>query len=334
MSAFRLRRKVRRIAVALAQTVTRTGHSYDRGLVNILIAEDDLVSRRVLQGLLQKWGYTVLVAADGNEALQILAGPGYPRLVLLDRMMPHLNGLDVCRAIRNAGTVPYVYVILLTAEDRQEDVLEGFAAGADDYITKPFEAQELKARVQTGARIVELQEQLIAAREDLREEVMHDSLTRALTRVAFFEIFEREVARARRKATSLALIMADVDRFKDINDRHGHLAGDAVLREASRRLRASLRGSDAVGRYGGEEFVIVAPECTIADATRLAERFREAISAQPIHVASGALTVTMSFGVAVTKDMEQSGQLLKAADKALYKAKEAGRDRVVAGTLS
>jgi PleD family two-component response regulator len=245
--------------------------------VNILVAEDEPVSRRALQGLLQKWGYAVSLAVDGNEALQILAGPGHPRLVLLDRMMPHLNGLDVCRAIRKGGTLPYVYVILLTAEDRQEDVLEGFAAGADDYITKPFEAQELKARVQTGARIVELQEQLIAAREELRQE---------------------------------------------------------VLREASRRLRASLRASDAVGRYGGEEFVIVAPECTIAHATRLAERFREAISAQPIQVASGSLIVTLSFGVAVTQDMDNSGLLLKAADEALYKAKEEGRDRVVASTWS
>jgi diguanylate cyclase (GGDEF)-like protein len=274
------------------------------------------------------------MAVDGNEALQVLAGPDQPRLVLLDRMMPHLSGLDVCRAIRKAGAAPYVYVILLTGEDSKQDILDGFEAGADDYITKPFEAGELKARVQTGARIVELQEQLIRAREDLRQEVMRDSLTRALTRVAFFEILEREVARARRNATSLALIMGDVDHFKAINDQHGHLAGDEVLREMARRLRASLRASDAVCRYGGEEFVIVAPDCTIDNAMRLAERFREAVSAQPILVASLSLTATMSFGVAATNDMQKSGDLLRAADDALYKAKEAGRDRVAAGTLS
>lgn len=298
--------------------------------MRVLVAEDEPVSRLQLQGLLRKWGYNVVAAADGPEALRWLEkAPDSPRLVVLDRMMPGVDGLEVCRRIRRAGPEPYVYIILLTGEDRKEDVLEGFAAGADDYITKPFDVQELKARVQTGARIVELQEQLIAAREQVRLQGLRDSLTHVLNRVAFFEIFEREVARARRNRTSLTLVMGDIDHFKQINDKFGHLSGDAVLRETARRLRVTQRASDAVGRYGGEEFVILAPDCAVAGAVLLAERFREAISAEPMVITGGSLTVTMSFGVATTSDMDQSGQLLRSADEALYRAKEQGRNRVV-----
>ena len=302
--------------------------------MKILVAEDDLVSRHRLESLLRTWGYTVAVAVDGAEALRRLEEPEPPRLVVLDRMMPRVDGLDVCRAIRNAESEEYVYVILLTAHDRQEDLIEGFAAGADDYVVKPFEVEELRARVKTGARIIELQEELIAAREELRIESMHDSLTRVLNRVAFFETFHRETARARRKKTPLALIMADVDHFKTINDRYGHIAGDAVLRETARRLRASLRASDAIGRYGGEEFVIVAPECGVADGLALGERFRDAVASVPVAVANQLVTITLSVGIAATSDMDEAEHLLRAADEALYKAKQGGRNRVVAGELN
>jgi diguanylate cyclase (GGDEF)-like protein len=298
--------------------------------VKVLVAEDEAVSRLQLKGLLHKWGYNVVTAVDGREALRWLErAPDSPRLAVLDRMMPGVDGLEVCRTIRKIGGEPYVYIILLTGQDQQEDVLEGFAAGADDYIKKPFEVQELKARVQTGARIVELQEQLITAREQLRFQGLRDSLTHILNRVAFFEIFDREVARARRLKKSLSLIMGDVDRFKQINDSYGHLAGDAVLKETARRLRISQRASDAVARYGGEEFVILAPDCALAGGVILAERFREAVSAEPMEAGSDKLMVTMSFGVAATADMDAAGELLKAADEALYRAKEQGRDRVV-----
>jgi diguanylate cyclase (GGDEF)-like protein len=301
--------------------------------LKVLIAEDDAVSRHRLQAFLHKWGYPVVVAVDGHEAMRILEQHDRPRLVVLDRMMPHVDGLDVCRAIRAAGVEPYVYVILLTSQGEQRDMLEGFAAGADDYIIKPFEAEELKARLQTGARIVALQEQLIAAREQLRFMAMHDSLTRVLNRVAFFEMFEHEVARARRRQTSLALIMADVDHFKQINDQFGHLGGDMALREIARRMSSTLRASDAMGRYGGEEFVIVAPECTAADAMTLADRFRTAVCGEPIVVDKGVVTVTMSLGAAATRDMDLSDHLLRAADEALYKAKQGGRNRIVSGTF-
>lgn len=297
-------------------------------MVKVLIADDDRVSRRRLEGLLEKWGYTVVAASDGGEALKTLQSPDPPHLVVLDRVMPVLDGLGVCRAIRSAGSEPYVYVILLTGQNSKEDILDGFAAGADDYITKPFETEEFRARVHTGARIVELQQQLITAREQLRFEGMRDALTRVLNRVAFFEVFERDVARARRHRSSIAVIMGDIDHFKRINDSLGHLVGDAVLRETARRLRVCQRASDALARYGGEEFVVLAPDCDVSGGRAIAERFREAIATEPIPIAGGSLTVTMSFGVAATGDMDQSEHLLQNADDKLYKAKDQGRNRV------
>ena len=301
--------------------------------MKVLVAEDEPLSRHRLRGLLRKWGYEVSIASDGAEALHmLLEQQDSPRLIVLDRMMPHVDGIEVCRAIRRGPAEPYIYVVLLTASSRQEDIVEGFEAGADDYVTKPFEVQELRARVRTGARIVKLQEELIAAREQLRADAMHDSLTGLLNRAAFFSIFQKEVVLAERQGTPLALIMADLDRFKDANDRHGHLAGDAVLCEAARRLRASLRGSDSIGRYGGEEFVILVPGCTATDAAALAERFRVSIAAKPIEVPSGRISVTMSLGVAVASDMNESSQLLRAADEALYRAKNGGRNTVEVAT--
>ena len=295
--------------------------------MKVLVAEDEPVSRLRLQAFLTKWGYTVLVAADGADALRVF-NRERPRLVVLDRMMPHMDGLDVCRAIRAHAAEPYIYVILLTAQDDTREIVEGFEAGADDYITKPFEVQELEVRIRTGARIVELQEQLITAREQLRIEATHDSLTGLLNRAAFFEGFQKEVVRARRYQTPLALIMADIDHFKAINDQHGHPNGDRVLRETARRLRVSIRASDVIGRYGGEEFVVVAPDCGMHDALALAERFRACICAIPIEVADDSVFVTMSLGVAATCDMDEADRLLQAADDALYRAKHGGRNKV------
>jgi diguanylate cyclase (GGDEF)-like protein len=247
---------------------------------------------------------------------------------VLDWVMPGLDGIDVCRRIRERKPEPYIYVILLTGQDSKADMLAGFDAGADDYITKPFEAQELKARVQTGARIAELQQQLITTREQLRFQGLRDSLTHVLNRLAFFELYNREVERARRSQSSFALIMGDVDHFKRINDQFGHVAGDAVLRETARRLRLIQRACDAVARYGGEEFVVLAPDCDEDGGRALAERFRSAIEKEPMPVTHGTITVTMSFGVAATSNMDEAEKLLQIADERLYRAKALGRNRV------
>jgi len=298
------------------------------GNIRVLVAEDDPVSRHRLHAALSRWGYDVTSVVDGHEALREIARPDAPNLAILDWSMPKIDGLQVCRAIRQTMQGQFVYIILLTAHDRDDDVIEGFDAGADDYITKPFDTRELRARVRSGARIVQLQQQLIAAREQLREKAMHDPLTGLLTRGAFFEICDGEIARAKRKGYPLALMMTDLDHFKRINDQYGHLAGDDVLRETARRLKATFRRGDAIGRFGGEEFVALAVGCPMEDALNLAERFRQNIGRDPFETSAGRIDVTTSVGVAVIPNAESSSALLKAADEALYRAKAAGRNTV------
>lgn len=294
------------------------------------MAEDEPVSRHRLRAALSGWGYHVTCVSDGEAALVEMARPDHPSLIVLDWSMPKVDGIQVCRTVRERIIDRYVYIILVTAHEGEDSLLAGFDAGADDYVTKPFNTRELQARVRSGARIVQLQHQLIAAREQLREKAMHDPLTGLLTRGAFFEIHEREILRARRAHTPTSIIMADLDHFKQVNDRYGHLAGDDVLREAARRLSATIRRSDAVGRYGGEEFIALAPACGLADALPLAERFRHSICATPFETSAGPIHVTTSVGVASTDDVVDSADLLKAADDALYRAKARGRNRVEA----
>jgi two-component system, cell cycle response regulator len=297
--------------------------------IHVLVAEDDASSRFRLQAALREWGYEVTCVADGRQAIAELARPDGASLAVLDWSMPEADGLEVCRTIRTRPNGRYVYAILLTAHDREEDLIAGFDAGADDYVTKPFNTKELRARVRSGARIVQLQHQLVAAREELREKAMHDPLTGLLTRGAFFEMSDHEFARARRSKTPLSVVMADIDHFKSINDRFGHPGGDEVLRELARRLQATFRKEDAVGRYGGEEFVALAVGCDAPDALALAERFRHAVNSQPFAIGSERLDVTTSVGVVTGTAAEGIQGLVRAADEALYRAKATGRDKVV-----
>jgi two-component system cell cycle response regulator len=293
-----------------------------RKIVKVLVADDSPISRHLLEVSLSSSGYETHLVADGAEALRVLEQEESPKLVILDWMMPNMDGVEVCRAIKKrAAGEPYVYIILLTAKGHQEEINEGLEAGADDYITKPFDLQELKARLRVGKRILELHEQLVS-------QARRDSLTSLLNRSAILEVLQKESLRSVREKTPVAAIMTDIDHFKHINDTYGHLAGDAVLREAARRLSASLRGYDTVGRYGGEEFLIVAPSCDAVGGADVAERLRGNISGAPIDASGHAIIVTMSFGVAATWDIKQVNQLLRMADEALYAAKKAGRNRV------
>ena len=296
--------------------------------MKVLIADDDPVSRRLLQVSLGKAGYEVQTANDGAAALAQLELDDCPRLVVLDWMMPQMDGVDVCRATRKLAREPYAYIILLTARGRQEEIIEGLEAGADDYITKPFDMEELKARLRAGKRILDLQEQVVAAREQLRMQATHDSLTGILNRSAIMETLHKELTRSAREKVPLAVIMADIDHFKAINDTHGHLVGDYVLQEAARRMSETIRSYDSIGRYGGEEFVIIAPGCSPEDAQRQAERLRAAIAAEPIRTRELTMPLTISLGVAVRYHGQDNDDILGAADEALYAAKNAGRNRV------
>jgi len=299
--------------------------------MKVLLAEDARFARHLLQAALAAWGYDVVLAEDGDQAWRVLQGPDPPSIALLDWMMPGLDGLEVCRRVRQAGREPYTYVILLTGKDRQEDVVEGLAAGADDYLRKPFDNQELQARIRTGRRMVELHAELITARETLREQASTDPLTGLANRRTILEVLDRELARCRRSGGVCSVAMVDLDHFKAVNDTYGHSAGDAVLRQAASTMRATLRPYDLLGRYGGEEFVVVLPGCDAAGAGAAAERLRASMAATAIAVAEVSLRVTCSLGVAVgaTENSWERDRLLSTADAALYRAKEQGRDRVV-----
>jgi diguanylate cyclase (GGDEF)-like protein len=302
--------------------------------MKVLIAEDDSISRRMLEAFLVKWGYEVLVAREGEEAWGVLQGNDAPRLAVLDWMMPGRDGIDICQNLRQRKGRPYIYILLLTARGQKEDMVKGLEAGADDYVTKPFDPFELRARLRAGRRIVELQEQLLQAREALRDQASRDPLTDLWNHGEILAILRQEVARASRTHTPFAMAIADVDRFKAINDTYGHPAGDAVLREAARRLRGAMRTFDSLGRYGGDEFLAVVPGCDPAAVSRFAENFRARIDRKAIETSEGLITVTLSLGVVALEDLRdaKSETLIRAADAALYRAKIAGRNRVALAT--
>lgn len=299
--------------------------------MKILIADDDRVTRRMVGGLLHKWGYEIVMVEDGNAALECLTGAIAPQLALLDWMMPGLDGLQLCREIRRIRPEPYTYIVLLTARDAKDSVVEGLEAGADDYLTKPFHALELKARLRVGIRLLNLEDNLVQARELMRFKATHDVLTGVGNRGAVLDTLERELARSRRERTPLGMLIADLDHFKSVNDTKGHLVGDEVLRECARRMRSVIRSYDSIGRYGGEEFLFLLPGCNRTATQEAAERVRKIIDESPIPTAAGALHITTSVGGASSEDWPRadSNALLRAADAALYRAKHAGRNRTV-----
>lgn len=298
--------------------------------MKILIADDDPVSRRLLEATLIRLGHEVAAVANGTDAILALSAPEAPRLAVLDWMMPGADGLAVCRAIRQR-TGPYIYLILLTARDRREDLVEGLHAEADDFLTKPLDIVELKARLRSGERVLRLQEGLLAAQEELRRRATHDDLTGLWNRGMILERLTHELGRARRERTAVAVAMADLDHFKHINDTYGHAAGDAVLRYAASRLRETLRDRDCLGRYGGEEFLIVVPNCGASGAMDTAERSRVAVAESSVAFGASTIPVTVSVGVASTDAVGyDEAALMRAADAALYEAKARGRNRVAA----
>jgi diguanylate cyclase (GGDEF)-like protein len=295
-----------------------------------LVADDNAGFRSVLERMLRKWGYDVVAASDGLEALAALQAADPPRLAILDWMMPGLDGLEVCRRVREKNQEPYIYILLLTAKDTAEELVEGMEAGADDYLRKPVDSHELRVRVRAGRRILDLQEEVVQGREALRQLATRDPLTSLWNRNAMFDILSRELKRANRESTSISLIMADLDHFKHINDTLGHAAGDAVLQEAARRIVTCVRPYDAVCRYGGEEFLIVLPGCDLPDANLRAEQMRAAMAGSPFQIPEGNVNLTCSLGVAASSGPAgfDAALLTHEADDALYTAKHNGRNRV------
>ncbi len=298
--------------------------------MKILVADDSVVSRHLLVATLRKWGYDVVDAANGTDAWKILSEDDAPSMAVLDWMMPGLTGPDVCRLVRKQGRENYTYVLFLTSRDKKEDIVAGMEAGADDYVTKPFEHGELQVRLRAGKRIVELQRELLAAREALRDQATRDALTRLWNRGSILAALQRELARGAREGRPLSLAMMDLDHFKAVNDTYGHLAGDEVLREAARRMMGAVRPYDGVGRYGGEEFLVLLPGCDEGSAMEQAERLRQLMCGAPVAIGDLLHTMTASFGVTcvVPGPSTSSEQLIDKADQALYRAKSRGRNRV------
>ncbi len=298
--------------------------------IKVLIADASPASRMVLHSMLSNWGYDVVLASDGTEAWDLLQSETGPRMAILDTRIGGLDAVEVCRRVRSANRLNYAYLLLLTDKGPIEDLVAGLDGGADDYITRPFHSQEFRARLQAGCRIIKLQERLMHAHEQLYEQATRDSLTGLWNRIAAIQILDSEIARAARGETSIAVIMADLDHFKNVNDTHGHLAGDAVLREAACRMSSILRKYDSIGRYGGEEFLIVVPGCHFTDSMMVAQRLREAVCSQPFQVGELTYRATCSFGLAWSDCSESSdaNRLLREADAALYAAKRNGRNRV------
>ena len=301
--------------------------------MRILIAEDDPISRRLLEVTLSKWGYDVISCQDGNAAWQILQQRDAPSLAILDWMMPGIDGIQVCREVRQHIIEPYIYILLLTAKSQKTDIITGLESGADDYLTKPFDTSELRVRLRAGRRILDLQEELIFVRETLRDQATHDSLTRLWNRAAICDILQREIDRAVRNHSMLSILIADLDHFKRINDTYGHLAGDAVLHKVAQRMTTAVRPSDGVGRYGGEEFLLVLPDCDEKGAAVLAERLRETIETSGLILAESVIPITLSLGVATNDIAQDMTTLIAAADAALYRAKGNGRNRVELATM-
>jgi len=296
--------------------------------MRILIAEDDVTSRLLLKRVLENWGYEVTVTKNGAEALQALLAEDAPRLAILDWMMPGMDGVEVCRRVRSRETLQPPYIILLTALEDKKGVVTGLEAGADDYVGKPYDPDELHARLEVGRRLVELNEELLEARHAAEILARIDALTGVLNRRAILNELEREAERATREGSPLGIGMLDIDHFKLVNDTYGHAAGDAVLCEVVRRALGVMRPYDSFGRFGGEEFLVLVPGSGREELKEVLERIRSVIGSSPIAVDGHELAVTVSLGGA-TRGSESADGLIARADDALYNAKEQGRDRVV-----
>jgi two-component system cell cycle response regulator len=297
----------------------------------ILIADDDYNFRSAMVDMVRAWGYEVISAKNGFDVWEILLGEEAPRMMILDWIMPGMDGVEICRRLRSRKDDPYIYVILVSIQDQIEQLAEGITAGADDYLVKPVVPEELEARLLAGRRILDLQAELLSARDALHLQATHDPLTNLWNRKGILDILRKEVGRSSRDGMPLSVIMVDVDDFKFINDSYGHPVGDRVLAKIAAQLRETIRSYDAAGRLGGDEFLMVLPGCDTEDAVYLAERVRKDLAlAQFPLPEEDIFSVSISMGIA-SSSMGiglDSDDLIFAADSALLRAKQMGKNRV------
>jgi two-component system cell cycle response regulator len=305
--------------------------------MKVLLAEDEAIARLKMEKILTKWGYEVVSAKDGPAAWAILRGPDPPSLAILDWMMPKLDGVAVSRIVRKRTGYPYTYLIMLTARGGHEDAFLAIEAGVDDYLVKPVDPEHLRSRLNIAHRVLDLHEQLSNTREQMRASSAEGPIPGLLNRESILAALERELLRTRRGGTPVGVLMAELDRFRNVSETHGRTGASAVLAEVGRRLRSALRATDSLGCLGDGEFLIVAAECHPGQAAPLAERLRLRVSAEPICVTlqdgeTEEISVTMSLGTFdVQRDADtDSAILLSEVQKAMQQAKRDGFDRVCA----
>jgi diguanylate cyclase (GGDEF)-like protein len=297
--------------------------------MRVLVADSDPDRLRQLETWLRKWGYEVTPSRNGVDAWSKLESERLPILAVLAWRMEGMLGIDVCRRLRLHPDLPTAYVLLLVDSRGQEDLIDGVNGGADDFLLAPLDHVEVRARIRTGARIVETELALKASQDALRVQSTRDGVTGSWNHASILDMLQKERERARRKSGSVGVVLADLDEFRKVNENLGHPVGDEVLREAARRMSSSVRPYDAVGRYGGEEFLIVLPGSDGLGALTVAERIREGFANRPVLTSAGPVPVTLSLGVAA-EGGEAGGDgsaLLLAAGSALLRAQKSGRNR-------
>jgi diguanylate cyclase (GGDEF)-like protein len=303
--------------------------------VRALIADDDRTTTGIVAKALRGWGLDVDVAYDGAAAWQLLNAIDPPAIAVIDWTMPELDGPELCRRVRATSRLSAMYVLLLTARDRRVDLIEGLDAGADDYMTKPVDLDELRARMHVGMRVASLQQRLSRrvtelrrAHDRLKEMASTDALTHLYSRRWWFDMASTEFARSRRNGADLSVLLVDLDHFKRVNDRFGHEAGDNVLKAFADLLRRECRQTDIIGRHGGEEFALALPETSLAAAQTVASRLTDGCRALALPAGDEFIRWSCSIGIAdVREDDADIDAVLRRADAALYDAKRAGRDR-------
>jgi len=306
--------------------------------LEILLVEDSQTQALKLKLMLENHGYQVNTATNGQEGMHMLMNQPVST-VITDWMMPEMDGRELCQAIRQHDFENYVYILLLTAKDAKDDIIEGLEAGADDYLIKPVDDAELIARLTTANRIISLESSLKQRNKEIALLSITDPLTKIFNRGYLNDNLPKALKRAERYQLPLSILLVDIDHFKGVNDRYGHLAGDRVLKTFVDDINQALRRDlDWIARYGGEEFIIVLPETGHSGALAAAEKFRHIVESGRTATKQGPIQITASFGIATvsnTADIDRISMdtLINTADRSLYKAKQAGRNRCVGTQL-
>lgn len=302
--------------------------SDDKNKIQILIAEDDLISRMMLSSAIKKWGYEPVAVDNGKSALEILTGASPPLLAILDWVMPEMDGIEVVHILRRSKEENPTYIIMLTTKSEKEDVVAGLEAGADDYIRKPFDTDELWARIRVGLRTATLQKELMETQKALEYEAIHDPLTGCLNRRGILERLNEELERSQRTGEQFCVAMCDLDYFKKVNDTYGHQTGDDVLKGVVQIIRSQLRPYDQIGRLGGEEFLIIIPNITVSYAYNTLARLNKTVQDTEIFTCTGKIKITISIGGIMINEKTSIDNIIKQVDIELYTAKERGRNQV------